>query len=130
MLEKSIKKIPPAKLDPAERKAKREAALREAKLAAKNIRKQSKSNRKRKVEVEHEGSLISGLSNVSSVPKRKQQKGKGIFKNPFRRKSKTDVAMSIPLEIIEEPKQKASRSKRASTTPARKRIPSANASEC
>jgi hypothetical protein len=113
-----VKKIPPAKLDPAEKKAKREAAVREAKAAAKNVRKKNRGPKffdsKSKdadsfqdgADSSHlgeENSLISGLSNVSSVAEVKRPRTK-LFKNPFKKKKSSlgGFVDDIPMEIIEE----------------------------
>lgn len=128
-LQKRIKSIPPAHLDAAERKAerkaKKEGALTDARAAVKHARKQSKRGKKfrREKDVSDDMSEVSGLSNVSSLhdgygeiksslrprsdgggmnvfdltPKRR-----GLLKNPFRRKSTANDSKPIPEQIIEE----------------------------
>ncbi|CAB9518954.1 expressed unknown protein [Seminavis robusta] len=102
------KRIPPAKLDAAERKAKRELVLKEAKLAAKNVRKQNRSSRKLKVDSED----ISLSSSASTLTADSAKPQKSFFKNPFKRKSKsfdaaTARAAGIPSEIKNDDKTAA-----------------------
>jgi hypothetical protein len=97
------RRVSMAKLDPAERKEKQKAVLREAKLAAQNIRKQRRSSRTQPDG--DDSSVISGVTNASSATNGSAKLRKeGFFKNPFKRKRKSnDVAPTriggIPLEF-------------------------------
>ena len=109
------RRIPPAKLDPAERKAKREAALREAKATARSIRMENRNRRKSKTPEDsnfnESGSIMSGSipsgsghSAHSSVFDGSTKKKSSLFKNPFKRKSNktVEVDAGIPAVVHEE----------------------------
>ena len=82
------RRVSMATLDPAERKAKQKAALQEAKLVAKNIRKQNRSSQKLNANCEN-GSVSSKRSNESNLTHNSAKPKKGAFiKNLFNRKSK------------------------------------------
>lgn len=86
------RRIPPAKLDPAERRAKQKAALREAKRAARIVRKQNRTRRHNKGDMDDGSSLVSGISGNSSIATDtsgvSQNSNRGFLHNPFKRKNK------------------------------------------